>query len=272
MALTDRDCELIHMVNACRMLTGDQLQALFFSSRSTAQYRLQRLFQHEYLERHFQAVVAAAPAAAPAIYTLGKRGAHVLVERFGFDRSDIKLPRRAALGWHTVEHTLRINDVRIAILLAAQEHDWQLLEWRDEGRFRAEPDYVLLTDGKGRQRQKPVLPDGYFCLETPRGKARFFLEVDRGTEQLSKFAPQIAVYEAYTHSGQYQARFRARSLRVLVVTTSAKRMDSLKRVARDEGGDRKYWFTTLGQVSAQTVLTEPIWEQLANSQKKKLVY
>ncbi|MBI1258520.1 MAG: hypothetical protein GC204_13715, partial [Chloroflexi bacterium] len=100
MALTERDCELIRTVNDYRAVTTDQLEALFFGSRSTAQYRLSRLFQHEFLDRNFLSVVSGAPGSSPAIYTLGKRGVAVLVEHFGYERSQIRLPKRGTLGWH----------------------------------------------------------------------------------------------------------------------------------------------------------------------------
>ncbi|MBL8156505.1 MAG: replication-relaxation family protein [Anaerolineae bacterium] len=271
MALTERDGEIIRLVHDCRLLTGEHIRTLFFASRSTAQYRLQRLFQHEFLNRHFLTRVTTAPAASPALYSLGRRGVQVLVDRYGYERDAIRLPRQSSLGWHTVEHTLAINTVRLAIMRAASLHGWTLLEWRDEGQFRAAPDYVGLMDGRGRTVEKPVLPDGYGAIETPRGVMRFFLEVDRGTEQLSKVAPQIAVYQAYTTSGLYQERFQARSLRILIVTTGEKRLLSLKRVVEAEGGDRKYWFTTIEAISAETVLTAPIWEAVSGRQQRPLV-
>lgn len=271
MALTERDGAIIRLVQDCRLLTGEQIRGMFFASRSTAQYRLQRLFQHEFLNRHFLTSVTTAPAASPAIYSLGRRGAQVLVERYGYDRQALKLPRQGSLGWHTVEHTLAINTVRLAFMQAAARQGWTLLEWRDEGQFRASPDYVRLSDSRGRAADKPVLPDGYGAIETPRGVMRFFLEVDRGTEQLSKVAPQIAVYQAYTTSGLYQERFQAKSLRILIVTTSEKRLLSLKQVVEAEGGDRKYWFTTAAAISAETVLTAPIWEAVSGRQKRPLV-
>ena len=107
-----------------------------------------------------------------------------------------------------------------------------------------------------------MLPDGYFCLVVPQGKTRFFLEVDRGTEPHAKFKPQVAVYEAYTRSGQYQARYHAKSLRVLIVTTTPRRLTHLKTVTKSAGGDRKYWFTTIDRITPETVLTAPIWQQL----------
>lgn len=271
MVLTERDCELLRMVNACRALRTDQLEALFFGSRSTAQFRLAKLFHHEYLNRHFLSVVSDAPARSPAIYTLGKRGAQVLVSRFGYERGDLRLPKGGTLGWHLLEHLLAINSFRVAITLAARAPGFQLSSWLDETVFRAKPDYVQIQDRSGRLRKKPVFPDGYFVLSTPRGTARFFLEVDRGTEELSRFSPQIAVYEAYVASGQYQARFQTKSLRILVVASSEKRSASLQRVVARMGGDGKYWFATLDQVNSQTVLTAPIWRQLGENRLQPLI-
>jgi hypothetical protein len=271
MVLTDRDCAIIKMVNDCRALRGDQIETLFFQSKSTAQYRLQRLFHHEFLNRSFLTVVSGGPASSPAIYTLGKRGATVLVERFGYDRENLRLIRSGAIAWHLLEHLLKVNDIRIAITQAAAAQGWTLEDWRDETSFRAYPDYVTLTDRQGKQLEKPVFPDGYGCLSTPRGTTRFFLEVDRGTEVLSKFAPQVAVYEAYVDSGQYQTRFQARSLRVLVVTTTERRMKGLQTTTVKAGGDGKYWFTTFERITPATILTGAIWQRLGEDVRQPLV-
>ncbi len=264
MALTERDCAVIRTVNDYRAVTTDQLEALFFGSRSTAQYRLSRLFQHEFLDRNFLSVISGAPGSSQAIYTLGKRGVGILVERFGYERSQIRLPKRGTLGWHLVEHLLKVNDLRVMLTLAAQAQHCTLETWLDETTFRAKPDYVTVKDKGGRARKKPVFPDGYFVLQTLRGKARFFLEVDRGTELLSKFAPQIAVYEAYVASRQYQERFQARSLRILVVTTSERRLQSLRQVTEKSGGNHKYWFTTFERLTTDTILTAAIWQRLGS--------
>lgn len=265
MALTDRDREVVKGVNDHRVLLTEQIQALYFGSRSTTQSRLARLYQHEYLERHFPTIYGDAPASTQAIYTIGKRGAQLLVDTYGYDRSDLRLPKRSSFSWIFLEHVLKVNDVRVAIALAARLNGWQLAEWRDETFFRAKPDYVNLTDKRGTKRKLPVLPDGYFMLVTPHGKARFFLEVDRGTEALSKFTPQVAVYEAFVGSGQYQERFQAKSLRILVVTTSQKRLDSLMRATADMAGDRKYCFTTFDRLTKETALTAAIWRRVGDT-------
>ncbi|GIL13920.1 MAG: hypothetical protein BroJett038_26400 [Chloroflexota bacterium] len=271
MKLTARDCAIIQAVNDYRALLGSQIEALFFASRSTAQYRLSRLYQHEFLERHFLTTVSGGPASSPTVYTLGKRGVQVLIDTFQLERTAVRLPKKSGFAWGFLDHLLEINAVRVAVTLACRQHGWELETWHDEPIFRANPDYVVLTDGRGRQRKKPVLPDGYFCLSVPQGKARFFLEVDRGTEPHSAFRPQVQVYLAYTASGLYQARYQARSLRILIVTTTPRRLANLQAVTRKAGGDRKFWFTTFEQITAETVLTAPIWLPLETETAAPLI-
>lgn len=71
MRLTARDLALVQMVAALRIARQDQLQALFFGSRSTAQSRLSPLYQHGFLARHFLPVYV---GWSPALYTLDSRG------------------------------------------------------------------------------------------------------------------------------------------------------------------------------------------------------
>lgn len=270
MVLTDRDREIVATVNAYQALLGKQLERLFFTSRSTAQYRLQRLYQHEFLDRHFMTVVSTAPAASPMIYTLGKRGAYLLSQEKGYLPSQLRrFPK--VIKWQFMEHLLAINEVRLAITLACQAPGFTLEAWLDEPIFRGAPEYVQVSDGKGKTSEKPIFPDGYVRIKTPQGTAHCFLEVDRATEQQSKFRPQVDVYEAYVASGQYQRRFSPKSMRVLIVTTTAERMQNLKKTVAAAGGDEKYWFTTFSQVTEETVLTAPIWELLGSKAKRAWV-
>ncbi len=270
MVLTDRDKAVIQAVNDHRALRQEHIEALLFTSRSTAQFRLQRLFQNEFLDRQFLSVVTGGPASTPAIYTIGKRGVSVLVDEFGYSPRQLRLAK-TTFAWQFIEHLMKINDFRVAAALAARANQFILEDWRDETVFRSQPDYVILTDKHGKPVRKPVLPDGYFCLAIPKGKARFFLEIDRGTEELSKFTPQVIVYNRYTESGQYSQAFQAQSLRILIVTSSPRRLQTLKAAVNEVGGDRKYWFTTFAQVTSETVFTAPIWETLEHKDKQPLI-
>ncbi len=266
MVLTARDTALIRAVNDYRIVRSDHLRVLFGMSKSSLQYRLVRLYQHEYLNRLFLTAVTAGPASSTPLYVLKKRGAQVLVDTFGYDQRDLRLPKVRTFKWDFVEHTLKLSDVRLAIAVAARTQGWQLETWWDELVFRATPDTVYLTNSHGRRVKKPVLPDGYFCLAGlpfgREGRARFLVEIDRGIEPKSAFRPQIEVYEQYTESGGYEARFQAKSLRILIVTTTVRRLATLQAVVARAGGDRKYWFTTFDQLTPETALTEPIWQVL----------
>ena len=56
-----------------------------------------------------------------------------------------------------------------------------------------------------------------------------------------------------------ESRYRTRSIRVLTVTTSARRLSNLQAVTKAEGGRSRYWFTTREKLSPETVLQAPIW-------------
>src|SRR5579862_7308305 len=119
MVLTGRDVEILKVVNNFRAVKGDQLHRLFFTSRSAAQYRLQRLFQHEFVNRNFLPIVSGGgPASSPTVYTLARRGAQTLIDQAKLDRKDIHL-RSRAFNWRFLDHILKINEVRTVVMLAA---------------------------------------------------------------------------------------------------------------------------------------------------------
>ena len=87
-----------------------------------------------------------------------------------------------------LEHTLRINDFRIATLLAAKDHNAMLMEWVDERGLRA-MDLRLSTRSQAGQ-TLPLRPDGFFALEIRGKRASFFLEVIRGPCPQGVFRPR----------------------------------------------------------------------------------
>ena len=58
MRLMQRDVGILKTVAEYRIMRQDQIQQLFFGSKSTAQYRLSHLYQHGFLARHFLPVFA----------------------------------------------------------------------------------------------------------------------------------------------------------------------------------------------------------------------
>lgn len=260
MRLMERDIDILKAVHDFRIVRGDQLQALYFGSQSTASYRLSRLYQHGFLDRHFLPTLGGL-ASSPALYTLGKRGVDTLRRVLDCGPKDIrKLPNNQELSPLFLEHLLQINDFRVAVTMAAREQGYTLETWLDDYQLKAAYDRVVIQTSQGRKRTVSLIPDGYCVLQVPQGRACFFLELDRGTMTRSRFRDKVLAYQAYIASGQYEKRYGTRSLRVLTVTSGPKRLENLREEAEHARGGRAFWFTTSDLVSSETVLGGGIWQ------------
>lgn len=259
MRLMERDIEILKAVHEFRIVRGDQLQALYFGSQSTASYRLSRLYQHGFLDRHFLPTLGGL-ASSPALYTLGRRGADVLRRVLDCGPKDIrKPPNNQELSPLFLEHLLQINDFRVAVTVAARDQGYALEMWLDDYQLKAAYDRVVIQTLQARRRTVSLIPDGYCVLQVPQGRACFFLELDRGTMTRARFRDKVLAYQAYIASGQYEKRYGTRSLRVLTVTSGPKRLENLKEEAEQARGGRVFWFTTTERISPGTVLSKPIW-------------
>ena len=157
-----------------------------------------------------------------------------------------------------LEHTLQVNDVRIAVQLATRKQGLELLAWISEGQLKATKERV--PDPRRSGRYLPVVPDGYFTLKTGGRKACFFLEIDRATMTNRRFGDKMRAYEIYVRTGRYFERYGTRSLRVLVVTTTHQRLANLESTTEEAATLPIFWFTTIDQVHPETILTSEIWQ------------
>jgi Replication-relaxation len=281
MVLTERDREILRQVYLFRLLTREQIERLLFppdngqdhsTKTSKARKRLKLLYHHGYLERIPVPVGQGLWAWRP-VYRLGRKGAKLIAAELGstvrkldyWGKSDDADHRHSEVSLLFVHHTLAINDVRIAITLASMAKGYQLEQWIDETQLKRDEmkDYVSVIAGNGHGARVPVIPDAYFALHLGDRRAHFFLELDRATMSTKRWKTRIRAYRAYADSGKYQARYKTRSLRVLTVTTTPQRLESLRQTTFQAGGGDLFWFTTIGEVTANTVLNVPIW-RLAN--------
>lgn len=176
--------------------------------------------------------------------------------------------------WSQLAHDLAVIDFRLAVEQAVSALASITLEtWITEGEFLSDTDVIQYQiearNGQVRRQKKGVCPDGYFVLVdqdrlvqgTP-ARARFLLEADMATHDNPSFAGEkAAAGAAYIRSLAYKSRFGYNSGRWLVVTTGTVRRDHLMHQTQKTLGPdaRVFLFSTLGQVSAPTVLTTPIW-------------
>ncbi|MEZ4671450.1 MAG: replication-relaxation family protein [Anaerolineae bacterium] len=267
MQLTERDKQVIEAVHLYRVLRQDQIQALFFGASKAAQRRLIRLYHHGFLERLFLPVVA---GRSPTFYVLDRKGAELLRSELGYDE----------LHWYNsskdlktdfLEHTIAINDFRIAVTHAAQQEGYRLVIWKSESDLKASYDRVAVRVPSGKAHNYPIVPDSYFVIETPLGRAHFFIEVDRGTETTDRFKSKIRAYTAYYETGGYEKRFQTKSLRVLTIAIGEKRLLNLKKATEDVNGRRRYWFALASDLTLETVLAAPVWQIAGETTRRPLI-
>ena len=271
MRLTERDAQVVQAVSELRVLRRDQIERLFFTGKNTTNERLKRLYQHRFLERRWLPVEYG-QGMSQAIYLLAQRGADLVAERQGIDRG--------AVGWRKshnhvgspfLEHSLMINDVRIAFTVAAQAAGYGVDTWVGEDELKAVGDHVYIPSQNGGQRKVAVIPDGYLVLDLGDRRAHFFLEIDRATLSNKRWRERVRAYLVYTQSGRYTERYGTRSLRVLTVTTGPKRLANLKRSTEDAGGRAMFWFTTLRDTTPDRVLGQPIWQVAGEGNPASLI-
>ncbi|MCC7452342.1 MAG: replication-relaxation family protein [Anaerolineae bacterium] len=275
MRLTQRDVAIIEAVNQFRVLKQEQIQTLFFGSKATAQFRLEKLYDHGYLERKFLPVVLG-EGRSPTLYVLDKRGADLLRAERGMDE----------LTWYSsskdlktdfLEHTIAINEVMVASALAARQHGFTLETWLGENDIKADYDRVKAVSASGKYASLPVVPDSFFTIVAHERRYPFFLELDRGTMTLARFKEKVSAYAAYYASGGYEKRYKLKSIRVLTVVSTKskaggdKRVENLRQATEAATNERWFWFATLAEVQAHDMLIQPFWRQANEAEYKPLI-
>jgi hypothetical protein len=273
MVLTDRDVrvlEHIHEYNG--LLCAEQVMTLEFSGLYQTKDRLSKLFHNGYIWRTSR---AGQLSCGTMVYWLDKKGADTVAQARGQELGSIKF--KSTLSWGSVRHELLGNDFTLIMIEACRAaDDFEFSHYVSERNFRDDHDRVQLPDGKDKTRG--VIPDGFYLIQRPDRsnpdrvfQARLLLEIDLSTHPNKVFGRDKVIPGTIyvTQSEAYQQRFgdpgsdRGVGGRWLVVTTSDKRIDFLKATTERAAGENAFiwYFTTLERVTAESVLTQPIWRQ-----------
>ena len=231
--LTERDHEIIRLVNRHRFLRSHQIIALVGGSSQQLSRRLQRLFHHGYLERpRAQLQYYERSGSQPIAYGLGNKSSSLLqINPASWGE------KNRAIGRMYLEHSLLVSDVMVALELACRQYNVRLLH-EEQLSFTVKSPLqwrVKIQDGT----KLGVIPDRVFALEYTDQKGQeqrlyYFLEADRGTmpvvrQKLSQtsFYRKLIAYEATWTNKVHQRHLGIPRFRVLTVTTSAARVKSL---------------------------------------------
>lgn len=283
--LTKRDKAVIHSVAMYRVLSTTGIAALFFPTtaatgvNSQCLARLRFLTRAGYLVRREQLSLRA-EGRSPYLYYLGPEGVRFLRD-LGMSPADIDWrPSDANSKWLYLSHQLDVNRFRVTVALAAQRRGSAITQWIDDRALRRlPPEHVEILDRRGNARREAVVPDGMFSLVDGEFLHHLLVEVDRSTVTASSTLPEahdwwrkVKVYLSYFDSDLPVARYGTDRFRVLTVTTTAKRLDTLKRVTEEAGGKHRFWFAVQDELTPENVLTAPVWHVAAKDERLSLLW
>ncbi len=182
--LTERDRELCRLVLEHRVLTSVQCAQLVFASPVTARHRLVILAGLRVLDR-FRPTWQLGQGSPPWHYVLGPAGAAVLAAERGSSVAELGWRRDRALAIaHSPQlaHLVGVNGFFAALAASARRRrDAALAAWWPERRCAERWGQLVRPDGYGRWRQAGTEVD-------------FFLEYDRGTEDLGRLLSKLDGY------------------------------------------------------------------------------
>src|SRR5262249_3966837 len=93
----------------------------------------------------------------------------------------------------------------------------------------------------------PLIPDGYFEIQTLQGIRPAFIEVDQGKESLKIWTQKVSLYLQLAISGAFEKLFNREQFRVLVVATSARRLFSIRGTIQKQT-TKVFWFADLESI------------------------
>lgn len=260
------------------MLSTTQIAAVFFPAAggivsSQCRSRLRHLVAAGYLNA-FERPVLRTEGRKASLFGLTAKGLELLVTELGYTPDEIDWrPSYNTASWPFLEHQAMLGGAFIALSQACTRAGWVIHEWVDDRVLKkTHTRTVSVLDDHGRQRNVAVVPDAYVALGYPDALTHelrllhFFIEADRATmtvassrAQQRTWVTRIRAYQAYFASALPQQQYGTNRIRVLTVTTSPKRLQSLKTATEEAGGQNRYWFTTEEQLAGETALDGEIW-------------
>jgi len=211
-----RDLQLMRAMTVMRLIDREQARVVAgFRSVTRANARLLLLFQAGYLRRTF---VGSVGCGRKAIYALTTSGALLI----GIEPAMLKQPvGNIRQGQLYYEHQLKLNQIYLQLRgLREVTPSHQLLSWQ--------------TFSRPIVPNLPLIPDAYCLVETSSGNLACFIEADLGTETRRIWKQKVSVYYSLAVSGEFERHFHQKQFRVLVVTTSQRRIRHLQEVIRQQ--------------------------------------
>lgn len=290
-SLTAVQVEILRMVLKHRLLTIDQIQRLCLpcgeahSLKGRLEYTrhlLRLLYTHKYLLR--RELVESGFGRNRLVFASTWQAAKAVAEYDTCDPQELGWsPHDKVITWanENVQHLIMENEVNIIFTQACLGSDIQLREWRSDRTLyqQHQGKKVRYIGPHGGTYEKVLIPDGYYQFARAimsNGRQgtildRIMVEIDMGTQTLKQrqktikqpqrtWEHKVKAYLAFfAPGGVYEQMYKTQTGRVLTITTSQQRLEDMKKVTEEAGGNERFWFTTFEQLAVETVLAEPIY-------------
>jgi hypothetical protein len=193
--LTDRQLEIIDILEHVHLATGRQLQTLLWgegrSAARQARRELQVLTDLRVLTRLERRPYGVRGGTLGFVYALDMVGQAIV--GVPARRRKPRLP-----GMAFAAHAVAVTDCFVTLRKLEAASRIELIE------FASEPGCWRGFAGPGGY-QRVLKPDAFVITATPEWEDRWLLEVDRGTESPSRLRTKLATHIAYYQSGREQA-------------------------------------------------------------------
>jgi hypothetical protein len=261
---------MLRLLADYRFLNTYQILAMQPRGLRNLRRRLQYLFHAGLVDRPPRQHDFLQPP-GPVVYGLGNKGAEVLARALDVERCKVDWQtKNRESGLPYIEHTLMISRFRSTLSLALGSiKDANITNWQQGPQLKAEV--------KVKGQRLAIIPDGFFAIQQKGQYHHFFLEADRSTMTTKRYLRKLRAYWLWWKTGGHQRKFNIPRFRVLTLTTSEKRMENLRNLARqaDDGkrGSPMFLFACEKsfRIEDPATILNPIWQTPGNEAWHRLV-
>jgi len=195
--LSERDWQIIEVVNRLRLMSGSQLERLYFAeltghTRATVRGRvLRRLVQWQVLTALPRRIGGMARGSSGSLFALGPAGMQLCAERQAATLAPQRVRQPGAPAEHSVRHTLAVSELYTGLMEQARAQGAPVVT------FVAEPE-SWWPNGLGGF----LKPDAYACLTEGNVREHWWVEVDLATESLPTIKRKLLAYLDFVERGQ----------------------------------------------------------------------
>jgi hypothetical protein len=225
--VTARDVEILRGLFECRILTVEQVTAIYFEDRDpAARKRMWKLKKADLVRERPRR------AYEPALLFLSRKALRLLVEH-GHIADYPKLSaaayeKRTRVSPLTLRHEIEVNDVKAAFAKAIRNTEGVSLP-----QFSTWPTLIQFWGYTRRGQRVRVQPDGFLRIRQGEKEHSCFLEVDRSSETHWRIAEKIECYLDFYRRGGLALRngcpkedYKEFPFRVLLVFRNAERRNN----------------------------------------------